>query len=432
MKQTQFLTTVKITDGILLFNSLNGALVKLSYDEYDEMQRFIFNSKEASSVMPRSGLINELISMEMIVDSSRDEFSELEQQYWDFRNSAEYVKVVIAPTSACNFSCIYCFENGNSSSTMSDNTAHEIVNQIKNKLTTSQSKGLVLIWYGGEPLMAWNTVQDITLALYQFCKSLKIQFDSCIVSNGYLLSEDVVCRLKEIGCTTIQITLDGDSASHDTRRPLKNGGTTFQKIYENIILCSDKLRTCVRMNVDKKNVDSVKLLIDKLSRDQLNNVYLSFARTEPFKNYSEAVCYSREEFAQVEIELLTYAIMAGMKECVALPELNFGFCEAVCKHSLLFDPDGDKFFCWENVGKKELTNCGTCNHSQYIFLKDFFENTYSFFDKKCMNCSILPICLGGCPQRKLETGTAQCSTLLYNVKDKLALYYREHFQMRNC
>lgn len=53
MKQTQFLTTVKITDGILLFNSLNGALVKLSYDEYDEMQRFMalmMSRKTSSSI----------------------------------------------------------------------------------------------------------------------------------------------------------------------------------------------------------------------------------------------------------------------------------------------------------------------------------------------------------------------------------------------
>lgn len=426
MKQTQFLTTVKLKDGVLLFNALNSALVKLSPEEYEEMQQFIFN-RDGGLNIPQSSLINELISMEMIVDRSRNEFSELEQRYWNFRNSAEYIKVVVAPTSACNFSCIYCFEKGNCTATMSEETAQEIVNQIKDKLITSHSRGLALIWYGGEPLMAWNTVRDITSILYQFCKKLGIQFDSSIVTNGYLLSENRICKLKEIGCTTIQITVDGDNASHDVRRPLKNGGATFQKIYENIALCSDKLHTCVRMNVDKDNVESIKLLIDRLSRDQLTNIYLSFARTEPFNNYSKTVCFSQEEFAKVEIELLRYAISAGMKECVALPKPNFGFCEAVCKHSLLFDPDGDNFFCWENVGRKELTNCATCNQNQYIHLKDYFEDTYSFFEGKCMNCPILPICLGGCPQRRLETGSAQCSSLIYNLKDQLALYYREHF-----
>lgn len=429
MKQTQFLTTVKINDGVLLFNALNGALVKLNSEEHDEMRRFISNKEE---ITPKSRLIDELILMEMVVDDSRDEVSELEQQFWSFRNSAEYIKVVLAPTSACNFSCIYCFEKGNCSSSMSNITVQKIVKQIKNKLITNMSKGLVLIWYGGEPLMEWNIVQDITSTLYHFCRDLEIKFDSCIVSNGYFLSEKRICKLKEIGCSTIQITLDGDDATHDTRRPLKNGGATFQKIYENIALCSNKLRTCVRINVDRGNVESTKILIDKLSRDKLTNLYLSFARTKSFNNYNAALCYSQEAFAHVEIELLTYAMMAGMKECVALPNPNLGFCEALCKHSLLFDPDGDNFFCWENVGRKELTNCDTCDHSQYANLKDFFENTYSFFDEKCKHCSILPVCLGGCPQRKLETGMVQCPPLLYNIEEKIALYYSEHYQMESC
>lgn len=145
-------------------NEADSAFVKLSSEEYEEMQRFIFNS-----------------------------------------------------------------------ATMSGETAQEIVNQIKDKLITGHSGGFALIWYGGEPLIAWNTVRDITSILYQFCKRLGIQFDSSIVTNGDLLSANRVCELKEIGCTTIQITLDGDNASHDVRRPLKNGGVTFQ--FVGVMMC---------------------------------------------------------------------------------------------------------------------------------------------------------------------------------------------------
>lgn len=426
MKLSQFVTAVKTNDGVLLFNSLNTAFVHLGADEYNEIQQFLSYPEFNLSNQP-SELINELASMEIIVDSALDEFSDLERRYWDFRNSSEYIKVVIAPTSYCNFACIYCFEQGNHASTMSNETAQVIVQKIKDKLCSEESIGLALIWYGGEPLIAWEIVKSITTDLWEFCREFGIQFKSSIVTNGYLLSANRIYELKQSGITSVQITLDGDCSSHDARRPLKNGKGTFREVYNNITLCSAELMTCVRLNIDKKNIESVRHLIDKLQQDELNNIVLSFARVEPFNNYSRENCFLPEEFARIEVDLLAYAEKAGFKGSVALPTPSFGFCEAVSKHNLLFDSDGDNFFCWENVGRKELTNCSLCNSEKYERLKNYFVNTYSFFEKKCTSCSILPICLGGCPQRRLENGSAQCPSLFYNLKEQLEMYYYFNF-----
>ena len=62
MKLSQFVTTVEIDDGVLLFNSLNTALLRLSALEYEEMQQFL-SQKESSADNQPCELIKELISM---------------------------------------------------------------------------------------------------------------------------------------------------------------------------------------------------------------------------------------------------------------------------------------------------------------------------------------------------------------------------------
>ncbi len=77
-----------------------------------------------------------------------------------------------------------------------------------------------------------------------------------------------------------------------------------------------------------------------------------------------------------------------MSKCVGLPIPHFGFCEAVSSNNFLFDPEGDHFFCWENVGRKEFTNNSAHNLSEYIKLKNYFVDTYSFHRDECENCKI--------------------------------------------
>lgn len=430
MKLSQFVTTVEIDDGVLLFNSLNTALLRLSALEYEEMQQFL-SQKESSADNQPCELIKELISMGFIIECDRNEFVELERRYWDFRNSSDYIKVVIAPTSSCNFSCIYCFENGNRASSMTGETAQEIAQKIISKLQHESVKGLMLTWYGGEPLLSWEIICQISTDLLSFCKSKGVLYNACIISNGYMLSPQKIQELKEMGCTAIQITIDGDASLHNKRRPLKNGGDTFEQILKSIVQASKKLHTTVRVNVDRENLDSVKRLIEKLGKINIPDVAMFFARVEPFNDYSQDKCFSAEEFSTIEIDLLSRAVAAGFRKCVALPTPNFGFCEAVSKDNMLFDPDGDYFFCWENVGRKELTSCRSCHSEKYRELRNYFLNTYSFCSKKCKTCSVLPLCLGGCPQRKLETGNSVCPPILYNLPDLLKLYYNVNYINHN-
>ena len=55
-----------------------------------------------------------------------------------------------------------------------------------------------------------------------------------IITNGLLLTPEVVDRLAPFGLNGVKITLDGDRDTHNRMRPLRGGQGTFDRIIENI------------------------------------------------------------------------------------------------------------------------------------------------------------------------------------------------------
>ena len=55
-----------------------------------------------------------------------------------------------------------------------------------------------------------------------------------IITNGLLLTPEVVDRLLPFGLNGVKITLDGDRDTHNRMRPLRGGQGTFDRIIENI------------------------------------------------------------------------------------------------------------------------------------------------------------------------------------------------------
>ena len=58
-----------------------------------------------------------------------------------------------------------------------------------------------------------------------------------VITNGLLLTPEVVDRLAPFGLNGVKITLDGDHDTHNRMRPLRGGQGTFDKIIENVRAC---------------------------------------------------------------------------------------------------------------------------------------------------------------------------------------------------
>lgn len=141
--------------------------------------------------------------------------------------------LVLMPTEACNFRCIYCYERHDNTS-MDSATIEGIKQMIRSLMTNHNFEDIQISWFGGEPTLCINVIVEIM----EFVHTLRdvllplAAIHSTITTNGYNLARREFLRLLSCGVTDYQITLDG--FHHDQKRPAKNGSGTRDVILNNL------------------------------------------------------------------------------------------------------------------------------------------------------------------------------------------------------
>ena len=89
-----------------------------------------------------------------------------------------------------------------------------------------------------------------------------------LITNGLLLTPDVVDRLVPYGLYGVKITLDGDRDTHNRMRPLRGRQGTFDKIVENVRRVADIVPITIGGNFDESSADSYPALLDFLREQE--------------------------------------------------------------------------------------------------------------------------------------------------------------------
>jgi hypothetical protein len=90
-----------------------------------------------------------------------------------------------------------------------------------------------MTYFGGEPLLNLPVVYDLADRLWAATQARGIPQSLSMITNGLLLTTDVVDRLVPRGLRGIKITLDG-TAPRTTGCGLRGGQGTFDRIIDNI------------------------------------------------------------------------------------------------------------------------------------------------------------------------------------------------------
>lgn len=117
--------------------------------------------------------------------------------------------VAFTVTNKCNYRCRHCYNNSgeNRYEEMRDDELLDVARQI------CELQPVSVCLCGGEPLIRGDIIYDIVEMLSAKCGIVNI------VSNGYLISEEVLYKLRKSGINTIQISLDGNTPFlHDNMR----------------------------------------------------------------------------------------------------------------------------------------------------------------------------------------------------------------------
>ena len=91
-----------------------------------------------------------------------------------------------------------------------------------------------MTFFGGEPLLNLPVLYDLAERMWAATRERGVRMMTSIITNGLLLTADVVDRLLPRGLQGVKITLDGDRDTHNRMRPLRGGQGTFDRIVDNI------------------------------------------------------------------------------------------------------------------------------------------------------------------------------------------------------
>jgi uncharacterized protein len=414
----------------MAFNSRTGALGLMDEDNL-KLRDLIFEKIRSGSdpkFSPEEAhLVQQLEYGKFIYADHYDEVEELKFQHNLARYDRNSLGLALAPTMACNMACEYCYEE-NKKGIMKPEVVEAILDFVEARAIGMNS--LNVNWYGGEPLLAMDIIEDLSESFLDLAEEFKFRYNASMVTNGYLLDKEKVDKLADkFKVDTIQITIDGPSDEHNRKRPLKNGRESFETIAKNAHYAAQKMRVNIRVNIDKSfSDDMIRRLLGELDEAGLRDrIGLYFGRIEASTtacaNISEN-CYSAADFSKVETDFYRLLLQTGFA-ITHLPRPMATACFAHLVYSFLIDPEGDIYKCYNFVGDKTMAMGNIkkdidFNHPNFTAMFNFSP----FQDKTCTECSVLPICMGGCPDRRrkgeLVSGEA-CETWKHNLGPMLEI-----------
>lgn len=413
-----FFPSKKEIGKLIAYNAMSNSLALIEEEKYKEYVDFLENKSNIKD----ENLISDLKKGSFIIDDNVDEKSILRFNMYNSRFDKRSFDLTIAPTSDCNFRCIYCYEKkAIKDQYMTRETERSIINWLKNKTKTIESFSVT--WYGGEPLLAMDTIERLSKEFIDICTQNNLFFSSSIITNGYLLTNEILNKLKECKVTFMQVTVDGTEEYHNKRRPLKDGKPTFKTIINNLSKLKDNLieKTSLRVNVDTTNHAKVEDIINILKEKKLEDKVSPYIGLVCNSNdcYLTEKCMSNEEYSRAVMSFEDKLKKeTKFNELRTYPVRVANSCGSDSINTYVVDSNGDLYKCWDDIGNKK-TSIGNVNNLDCIEANETFLD-YMLYDPteddKCKECKYLPICMGGCPFKRINNNMDRC------------LYIKEHFE----
>lgn len=145
---------------------------------------------------------------------------------------------IIVVTFRCNQACIYCH-----SAAIPENADRKIYDldidtakEILNFIFQSNAQSLSIEYQGGEPLLNWEVIEYITDNAIEKAKIHKRIVEFNMATNLTLMTEDLANKIigeywikkkVKFGFST---SLDGPKEVHDKNRPLRDGGSSYERV----------------------------------------------------------------------------------------------------------------------------------------------------------------------------------------------------------
>lgn len=276
-----------------------------------------------------------------------------------------------------------------------------------------------------------------------YCSFRKLKYSNIIITNGFLLNDDLLIKLSQQNIKYIQITLDGDKSTHNQRRTTANKIDTYSIIKKNIdSALKHDIEIVVRINVDKSNYESIIQLIEDiaLTFDRKyfgKQLFLAFGRV-----FGSSQSYTLSEYEKYLQPLYLKAAKYNLIIPNISPSDSGAFCSAETQnHSMTVDVFGYVYKCWNDVFHFDESICKLEDYRPFELQSDFSQKNHLYIEElsldsinngDCLKCKYFKYCNGLCPSMRnsILNGTEEnlyknqyCYDVVHNRLETLLTAY---------
>ncbi len=310
----------------------------------------------------------------------------------------------------CNLRCKYCFadtgEFHGGRCLMSAETGKKAIDFVIK--SSGARKNIEIDYFGGEPLMNFGVVREITEYAKAEGEKHGKNFRFTVTTNGILLNEDIKKYINE-NMSNVVLSIDGTKETNDRMRYRVDGSGSYDSIvpkFQDLAESRNQDRYYVRGTFTAYNKD--------FAKDVIHLADLGFKQTsvEPVvAPETEDYALTKEDIPVIfrEYEKLTEEYVKRYKEGKGfnffhfMIDLDQGPCVVkrlsgcgAGHEYLAVAPNGDIYPCHQFVGNNDFlmgnVDSGTIDEK----IKSYFEKSNIYTKEKCKNCFAKFYCSGGC------------------------------------
>lgn len=373
-----------------------------------------YSTKEASSILLHKSLLDDiekgslspsdketLAELGFLVEDPNEEKNEM-LCFMDNRNNlAKKFNAMVVMNLDCNLSCVYCYEEGlKGKKYMSPETAELLIKFMEKPL--SEGKDIHIDFYGGEPLLSFATIKDISRKLRASAEARGLKYSFNFVTNGTLLMGGRVEELAALGMRSAKITLDGPERFHDISRPFKSGTGSFDLIIKNVKDALPFIEIQIGGNFTEETYGVFPELLDHLLHEKLGPEKFLMVKFDPvIKTAGAGLPDFREGSESINepwvIEASIFLRKEILKRGFNTPKIVPSPCMVELRSDVVIHFDGTIYKCPGFIGRKEFvvgdlrTGVRDYGGSHHLGL---------WMNEECLDCEYLPLCFGGCRYMK--------------------------------
>jgi uncharacterized protein len=273
MQPSMFNVQVPVADRneVFLMNTFSDAQLLVTPDVTGLLERL--SRGEASFTAEERETLDALVENGFVVESRAQERVALREYFTSVREDTEQLRVTVLTTLQCNFACDYCFQGDHGdhnkfAAKMSLDTARTVAAWIESRLDEVRPQTFTLTLFGGEPLLNLPVAYYLAERCHALCAERGIRQNVSVITNGLLMTPEVVDRLTPYGLIGIKVTLDGDRDTHNRMRPLRGKQGTFDRIIENVRRVAHKVPITIGGNFDESSWESYPALLQFLREQE--------------------------------------------------------------------------------------------------------------------------------------------------------------------